>query len=72
MMQCYDTVTPCDAALATPPMRRGRRSSWPPMVIPGPGDIGCEARGLVTSGARARITSDSVSEVGPALIIISV
>ena len=65
MMQCYDTVTPCEAP-ATPPLRRSRRSSWPPLVSP---DIGCEARGLalVTPGGRHRIQSDSVSEVGPAL-----
>ena len=65
MMQCYDTVTPCEAP-ATPPLRRSRRSSWPPLVTP---DIGCEARGLalVTPGGRHRIQSDSVSEVGPAL-----
>lgn len=73
MMQCYDTVTPCEPVPVTPPLRRSRRSSWPPLVTPGPGDIGCEAvrgRGLVsgvTPGARPRITSDSVSEVGPAL-----
>ena len=67
MMQCYDTVMPCDDTVTPPlPRGRGRRSSWPPFTPFTPGqEPGADTQILVT---RPRIQSDCVSEVRDQLI----